>query len=220
MARWAAGVAASLLALLAAAPPAAAHVLIIPPVAEAGTIATVTLQVPNEEPGAVTTQVEILFPAEYGITQVSLTPQGSWQLEVERQATLAPNGERVEAVVRARLFGDAVDRSFPTDFELAIGPLPSGVGELVLPVVQTYDSGLVVRWSERPTPDRPDPPYPAPVLRLRPGSNPAPGRDPAGSPVQAGGGRPWLLAGGLGMLALLGGLVGLRRAAARHRASS
>ena len=54
------------------------------------------------------------------------------------------------------------------DFPLSLGPLPTGVDELALPAVQTYDDGEVVAWDQPMNPDGSEPERPAPTVALTP----------------------------------------------------
>jgi hypothetical protein len=54
------------------------------------------------------------------------------------------------------------------DFPLSLGPLPTGVDELVLPAVQTYDDGEVVSWDQPMNADGSEPERPAPSVALGP----------------------------------------------------
>ena len=54
------------------------------------------------------------------------------------------------------------------EFPLSVGPLPTGVEEIALPAVQTYDDGSVVAWDQPMNPDGSEPERPAPTLTLTP----------------------------------------------------
>ncbi|MDQ2708601.1 MAG: YcnI family protein [Actinomycetota bacterium] len=52
------------------------------------------------------------------------------------------------------------------DFTVSMGRLPDDVNELVMPTVQTYDDGTVVRWDQPEVPGAEEPEHPAPTLKL------------------------------------------------------
>lgn len=131
--------------LMAAAGPAAAHVSVRPEEAVRGTVAALTFSIPNERDDAATVAIAIELPGSFDT--VEPLPNGEWTATVDGGVVRWSGGrltgaDRVELVVR-------------------IGPL-SGPDQLVLPAVQTYDRGEVVRWIE----EGHDSEHPAPVLAL------------------------------------------------------
>lgn len=139
-------VVATLLAtLLATAGPVAAHVSVRPEEVARGTVAELTFSIPNERHDAATVAIALELPG--GLETVEPLPNGEWAATVDGGVVRWRGGrltgaERLELVVR-------------------VGPL-SGPDRLVLPAVQTYDSGEVVRWIE----EGHDGDHPAPVLAL------------------------------------------------------
>ena len=59
------------------------------------------------------------------------------------------------------------DAHVSQEFDVSAGPLPEDTDRLVLPAVQTYDSGEVVAWDAPPA-EGAEPEHPAPVLELIP----------------------------------------------------
>jgi uncharacterized protein YcnI len=128
----------ALAATLALPARAAAHVEFTTEHAPAGSDARLTLEVPNERPGAATRRIDIRMPA--GVTSVKARALRGWRLKVTqsgrgvRRVTLtAPPGRELTGTEKGR-------------FGLVVG-LPGRPGTtIVLPVLQTYDDGEVVRW--------------------------------------------------------------------------
>jgi uncharacterized protein YcnI len=137
--------------------PAWAHVSIDPGEAAQGGFATVSFRVPNERDDAATTSLEVEFPAEHPIANARVQPVPGWTAEVEREG---------DAVTRITWTGGTIQPGEFQQFPVSMGPLPDDTDELVLPAIQTYDSGEVVRWIEEATAGGEEPEHPAPVLRL------------------------------------------------------
>jgi uncharacterized protein YcnI len=140
--------------------PAWAHVTIDPSEAPQGGFATVTFRVPNERDDAATTSLAVEFPSDHPIENASVQPVPGWTATVERSG---------EAVTRITWTGGPVQPGEFQQFPVSMGPLPDDTDELVLPAIQTYDSGEVVRWIEEPSPSGEEPEHPAPVLALTAG---------------------------------------------------
>jgi len=155
-----------LVAALVPAATAAAHVAIKPARAPAGAEARLTFEVPNERPDAATRRIVIQTPP--GVTSVTGLALQGWKLTTRppgmnvRRATLtAPRGRELTGEERGR-------------FRLRVG-LPRRAGAtLTFKVLQTYDSGEIVRWlGPQGTSE------PAPKLRLTAARDPAPAADQA-----------------------------------------
>lgn len=132
-------------ALVALAAPVAAHVSVRPGEAVRGTVAALTFSVPNERDDAATVAVAVELPGSF--ETVEPLANGEWTPSVDDGVVRWSGGrltgtDRVELVVR-------------------VGPL-SGPDQLVLPAVQTYEDGEVVRWIEKGLESG----HPAPVLAL------------------------------------------------------
>ena len=165
----AAVVAALSVALGLPAAPAVAHVEVKPPRAPAGSESRLTFEVPNERPTAATTGIAIQLPV--GVTASAAARAGGWRVRASgRRVTLtAPSGRELRAEERGR---------FPLRLRLPVRPRSA----LVFKVLQTYDSGEVVRWIGPPGTSEP-----AARLRLTAAtqeeSQPAQEREPAQAPT-------------------------------------
>lgn len=146
------------LLFVVAAGPAIAHVTVNPREAAKGGFAKLTFRVPNERDDAGTTKVEVAFPAEHPVENVSVKPQPGWAYSVER----SPAG----AVTKVTWTGGPIKPGEFDEFDLSMGPLPDDAEQLVFKALQTYESGEVVRWIEEQAAGAEEPEHPAPVLQL------------------------------------------------------
>jgi uncharacterized protein YcnI len=157
------------------AAPAFAHVTAQPGDAAQGGYSVVSLRVPNESDTAGTVRLQVTLPADHPLASVRTTPVAGWTATTT-EAPLNPpvrSGERMldKAVRTVTWSADPGTRIGPgeyLDFPLSLGPLPTGVDELVLPAVQTYDDGEVVSWDQPMNADGSEPERPAPSVALDP----------------------------------------------------
>jgi uncharacterized protein YcnI len=167
--RPAIALAAVVTAVVVAGSPAHAHVTITDEV-EAGGIDSVTFAVPNERPDASTTSLEVQLPEDPPLPYVAVEMKPGWESEVTMRTLDEPVelfGQEVSEVVdTVRWTGGTIAPDRFDRFTLRAGPFPDGAGELVLPAVQTYDSGEEVPWIERASDDGEEPEHPAPVLQV------------------------------------------------------
>ncbi len=161
--------------LLVLAGPAWAHVSIDPDEASQGGFATVRFRVPNERDDSGTNSVVVELPSDHPIPSVSVKPVPGWTATVERTPLPEPiegEGEEItEAVSRITWTGGPIQPGQFEEFPVSMGPLPDDTDQLVLPAIQTYESGEVVRWIEETPPSGEEPEHPAPVLTLTAGSD-------------------------------------------------
>lgn len=161
-----AGVAALVLAV---AVPALAHVTIEPPAVAPGSYATVAFRVPNERPDHSTVKVRVKLPEDTPIGSVSIRPTPGWTATVEKfRPTPTPGAtgsQLVEAVSTITWEGGRIGPDEFQDFEVAMGPIPTGVEHLYFPTLQTYDGGEEVAWIEKPSNGQ-EPSLPAPSLQV------------------------------------------------------
>jgi periplasmic copper chaperone A len=159
-------------ALLTLAGVASAHVTVNPRTAEQGGFTKVAFRVPNERDTASTTQLEINFPAEYPIAFVSTRPVPGWTSVVQKTALATPinseGGQITETVSKITWTGGRIAPGTFEEFDVSLGPLPTGTDQLVFKALQTYDNGEVVRWIDTAPPGAAEPEHPAPVLKLTP----------------------------------------------------
>ncbi len=162
---------AAAVALVGAAP-ALAHVTAQPGTAEQGSYSVVSLRVPTESDTAGTVKLQVTLPTDHPISSVRTTPRAGWTATLTRTPLNPPvevNGRTVtEAISAVTWTADPGVRIGPgefADFPLSLGPLPTGIDQLVLPAVQTYDDGEVVAWDQQPAADGSEPERPAPSSR-------------------------------------------------------
>lgn len=152
---------------------AEAHVTAQPGVATKGSYAKIAFRVPTESATAGTVKLEVSLPADHPIPSVLTAPMVGWTATTTK-ATLNPpvetdDGKVTEAVSTITWTAQPGVRLAPgqfDDFEVNLGALPDNTDSLVMPAVQTYDDGTVVRWDQTQTPGGPEPEHPAPTLRL------------------------------------------------------
>ncbi|MGE3287135.1 MAG: YcnI family protein [Pseudonocardia sp.] len=218
LARTAAVVAAAAALSVAVAVPALAHVTAQPGRAEQGGYTVVSMRVPNESDTAGTVKLEVTLPSDTPITGVRTTPVAGWTATVTKAAVNPPleqHGRQITEVVRTVTWtaqpGTRIGPGEFLEFPLSLGPLPTGVDRILLPAVQTYDDGEIVRWDQPPA-EGAEPERPAPVVELTAASADDGHGDPAAIAAGAGatggtdgtdGTARWL--GGAGLL--LGGLA-------------
>jgi uncharacterized protein YcnI len=162
--------------LVAAAGPAVAHVTVQPGEATKGGYAKVAFRVPNESDTAGTIKLEVTFPADTPIASVRTKPTPGWTAERRMEKLAKPiesHGSEITEAVRTVVWtaqpGVRIGPGEFTEFEVSLGRLPEDVDRLIIPAVQTYDDGEVVRWEEAPAADgAEEPEHPAPVLELVP----------------------------------------------------
>jgi periplasmic copper chaperone A len=208
-------------AVLGAAP-AFAHVTAQPGEAAQGGYSVVSLRVPNESDTAGTVKLEVTLPADHPLSSVRTTPVPGWTATMTKAAVNPPVqvGERTvsEAVRTVTWTANPGTRIGPgefLEFPLSVGPLPTGVDELALPAVQTYDDGEVVAWDQQPAAGGSEPERPAPTVTLtRPAdaATAAPVADTS-DPTARWLGGAGLLVGALGLGVGAGAVLRSRRAA-------
>lgn len=163
------------MALLAAttAGPASAHVTAQPGEATKGGYAKIGFRVPNESTTAGTVKLEVTFPLDTPIASIRTKPTPGWTAErtVEQLETpVESHGNEITEAVRTVTWtaedGVRIGPGEFTEFEVTAGPLPD-TDHLVLPAVQTYDDGEVVRWDAPPPAEGDEEPeHPAPTVIL------------------------------------------------------
>ena len=161
-------------AVLGAAP-AFAHVTAQPGNAAQGSYSVVSLRVPNESDTAGTVKLEVTLPADHPLSSVRTTPVPGWTATTTKAAINPPVqvgeatvSEAVRTVTWTANPGTRIGPGEFLEFPLSVGPLPTGVEEIALPAVQTYDDGEVVTWDQPMNPDGSEPERPAPTLTLTP----------------------------------------------------
>ncbi|HEV8556909.1 MAG TPA: YcnI family protein [Actinophytocola sp.] len=140
--------------MLAFTPLAAAHVTVTADDAASGHAVRAVFRVPNERDDASTVRLQITFPEEHPLGNVTIAQTPGWTATVEKQSITWQGG-----AIKPGEFAE-----FPVSLSL-----PHGVDRLVFKAVQSYSDGQVVRWIEEPADGAPEPEHPAPVLALSAG---------------------------------------------------
>jgi uncharacterized protein YcnI len=140
-----------------------------------GGYGAIVLRVPNEEPEAGTTKVQVSLPPEYALSSVRTKPVPGWTSKVTKTTLPEPvrNGKDTEVSEVATSItwtaeGEneiAAGTSEYQEFAFTAGPLPTTVNTLVLPTAQTYAGGKVVNWEDPPA-EGEEPEHPAPTVAL------------------------------------------------------
>ena len=212
--RWilSAGAAGALTLTLALAAPAAAHVTVQPGEATQGGYGAFAFRVPTERPDAGTVKLEVTLPAEHPIRSVRTKPMPGWTVSVTK------NGETVRTITWTADPGVRIGPGEYQEFDVSAGPLPEDTDHLVLPVVQTYDSGEIVAWDAPPA-EGAEPEHPAPVLELIPEEDAGAMEPTAGTATASGAdttarwvGGAGLAVGALGLGVGAGAVLRTRRA--------
>lgn len=175
LARPAAVLAVSALALLPVAVPASAHVTAnVAGTAEQGGFAKVSFRVPNERDDAATTKLEIFLPAAHPLAFVSVRAAAGWSAEAEKSKLATPvrmkGSTLTRAVAKIVWTGGQIGTGRFEEFDVSMGPLPTNVTTLAFTAVQTYSDGEVVRWDQPHAGGAEEPEHPAPMIELVPAS--------------------------------------------------
>lgn len=169
-------VAAVLGAGLLLAAPALAHVSIDAPGATQGGDAVLRINVPNESDKASTTRVQLALPTDAPIASVLVQAIPGWTFTTTTTKLAKPittdDGTVTEAVseIDWKATGGGIAPGQFQQFVVDAGSLPD-TSTLVLPAIQTYSDGTVVKWIERAAPgSTSEPAHPPPALSLAPAS--------------------------------------------------
>jgi periplasmic copper chaperone A len=176
-ARGAVAVAAATLLAVAVALPAAAHVTVSSPDAAPGGFGKVVVRVPTESDTVSTTEVAVRLPADTPFAFVSTKPHPGWTVATTERTLDEPvtaDGftlTKAVATVTWTATGSGIGPGEFDEFEISVGPFPSGVETVTLPTTQTYSDGSVVAWDQPVTGGADEPEHPAPVLALSGSAN-------------------------------------------------
>ncbi|HKA93908.1 MAG TPA: YcnI family protein [Acidimicrobiia bacterium] len=156
--------------VVSVAGPAAAHVEVDPGSVPKGSTSSFSFSVPTEKDNASTVSVEVTFPADHPIPNVSVLVKGGWAFTVEKAPLPKPIktefGEVTEAVSKITWTGGQIPPDGYDLFTVRGGPLPKNVNQLEFKASQTYSDGEVVQWIEPTVKGGAEPEHPAPVLKL------------------------------------------------------
>jgi len=161
--------AATAVGVISVAGPALAHVTVNPGTAEQGGWTKVSFRVPNEQANASTTKLVVNLPQDHPLAFVSVKPVPGWTIKADKTKLVTPvksdDGEVTEAVTQIVWSGGKIEPGQFQEFDVSLGPLPTGVDQLVFKADQTYSDGKVVKWDEEQK-GAEEPKHPAPVLKL------------------------------------------------------
>ena len=165
--------------VIALAVPAFAHVTINPSTAEPGGYGAFSVRVPNEEPDADTTKVQLYLPTDHPIASVSVQPLPGWTATVTKGRLPKPiktdDGELTQGVTAITWSGGKIEPGQFQQFWVSMGPLPTDTTKLYFKALQTYTdhSGKtdVVRWIDMPSGSA-EPEHPAPSITLAKATTP------------------------------------------------
>ena len=162
----------------ALAAPAAAHVTVDPTSAPQGATEKLSFLVPNEEPTARVTDVQIAFPTppDTPIPTVTVEQKPGWTITVTTQKLAQPvhtdDGAITDIVSRiewkAKTAADAIAPEQFGEFTVDADGLPDNENQVVFRAIQTYSDGTIVRWIDPVTPGGPEAEHPTPILELTP----------------------------------------------------
>jgi periplasmic copper chaperone A len=153
---------------------ASAHVTAQPDTATKGSYAKITFRVPDESDTAGTVKLEVDLPADHPIASVRTRPVPGWTANVTTAKLDKPiktdDAEVTDAVRTITWTADPGTRVAPgqfQEFDISAGPIPDNADTLIMPAIQTYDNGQVVRWdAPPPAPGADEPEHPAPMVKL------------------------------------------------------
>jgi uncharacterized protein len=162
----------------ALAAPAAAHVTVDPTSAPQGATVKLSFLVPNEEPTARVTDVQIAFPTppDTPIPTVTVEQKAGWTIKVTTQKLAQPvhtdDGVITDVVSRvewkAKTAADAIAPEQFGEFTVDADGLPDNEDQVVFRAIQTYSDGTIVRWIDPVTSGGPEAEHPTPILELTP----------------------------------------------------
>ena len=160
----------------ALAAPAAAHITVDPSSAPQGSTQKLTFVVPNEEPTAKVTEIQIAFPTppQTPISSVSVEAKPGWTVKVTSQKLAKPiktdDGSVSEIVSsvdwKAKTAADGILPEQFGEFVVNADGLPENEDEVVFKAIQTYSNGTVERWIDPVTATGPAAEHPTPILKL------------------------------------------------------
>jgi len=145
---------AAVFGALALASPASADVTANPSEATRGDGAKVTFRLTEDRPGAHTTKIQMIAPADNPIGEIYPMSQNDWAPTTETrtvdEAVAGLHGMPVTEVTSSITWArvDPKPASTPIELTVSMGPMPSDTDQLSFTVVQTYSDGTVVRWAD------------------------------------------------------------------------
>jgi len=159
----------------ATALPAWAHVTVAPDSAPQGASdIEITFRVPNEEPPASTTKLDVEIPTSPPLLNALAQSVPGWTDTVKTTHLTTPiqtdDGPVTDVVTEVSWTADSAAYAIKSGefgrFEIIVGSLPTSGDQIVFRALQTYSNGDVVRWIDPVTPNGPAPDHPTPILQL------------------------------------------------------
>ncbi|MGZ4155229.1 MAG: DUF1775 domain-containing protein [Actinomycetota bacterium] len=133
-----------------------------------GDVVTFAFQVVNDRAPAATTRIQLDFPRRPAIAYADAVPVPGWTFQVQKyrlaHAIDTPEGTSGLAISRLVWTGGPLSGAQLVRFVVRIGPVSSATTRIVFRSEQTYDSGVTVRWADKP--DSSTPRRPSPVLAV------------------------------------------------------
>ncbi|HEX3651003.1 MAG TPA: YcnI family protein [Pseudonocardiaceae bacterium] len=171
--RVAATATATGLLVLTAAGVASAHVTAhSPDTLSKGSFAEIVFRVPDEEDTAHTVKLQVNFSATKPVAGVSIKPVAGWTAQVTMMNLPKPvktNKEILTTAVKSITWtapnGAGIAPGQFDEFPVTIEGLPN-TNTMIMPAVQTYDNGDIVRWDQVQAAGQSEPEHPAPHLDL------------------------------------------------------
>jgi uncharacterized protein YcnI len=172
--RGAVATGAAAVMVVAAGGVASAHVSAHSPDQPAkGGDAEIVFRVPDESDSAGTVKVEVDFPTTTPIADADLKPVPGWTGEVSTTKLPQPVNmgkfsvdTAVQSIVWTAAAGTKINPGEFQEFAISVEGLPTNTDALVMPAVQTYDNGDVVKWDQQTVAGQAEPEHPAPSLAL------------------------------------------------------
>jgi uncharacterized protein YcnI len=162
--------------VLALAAPAAAHVTVDPSSAPKGSTTKLSFLVPNEEPTAKVTELQVAFPTPPNtpISSVAVEAKPGWNVKVTTQKLAKPitsDDGTINSIVslidwKAKTAADGIAPEQFGEFAINADGLPTNEDQVVFKAIQTYSNGSVVKWIDPVTPGGPAADHPTPILEL------------------------------------------------------
>jgi len=164
-----------IIGIAASALPAWAHVTVAPDSAPQGASdIEITFRVPNEEPPASTTKLDVEIPTSPPLLNALAQSVPGWTDTVKTTHLTTPiqtdDGPVTDVVTEVSWTADSAAYAIKPGefgrFEIIVGSLPTSGNQIVFKALQTYSNGDVVRWIDPVTPNGPAPDHPTPILTL------------------------------------------------------
>lgn len=150
---------------------ASAHVHAVPDSTAADGYTHVTFTVPNESASAATNKITVQLPTDPPFTSVSVKSMDGWSAKLITttlpKAVTVEGSEVTKAVTSVEWTADSehqIGQNEYQTFALSLGKLPGAGATVMLPVLQAYTDGSVVKWDEKTVAGKAEPEHPAPFF--------------------------------------------------------